>query len=157
MIKLLDLLKESQSILIPRRSSEDRQKNYIIASQKKIQQYIKNGSKGDLNLYDTPIISLPNNLNVGGNLELSFSKITSLPDNLNVKKNLILSFTPIISLPDNLSVGGNLELTGTEITSLPNNLSVGGNLKLGETPISKEYTKKQIRQMVNIKGGSIFF
>ena len=34
MIKLLDLLKESQSILIPRRSSEDRQKNYIIASQK---------------------------------------------------------------------------------------------------------------------------
>jgi hypothetical protein len=56
MIKLIDLLKENK-ILIPRRSPEEREKNYVIATQKKIQQYIKDGSKGDLNLANTPITS----------------------------------------------------------------------------------------------------
>jgi hypothetical protein len=30
--------------------------------------------------------------------------------------------------------------------------SVGGDLDLDGTPLSKMYTKKQIRQMVNVKG-----
>jgi hypothetical protein len=63
MIKLIDLLKENK-ILIPRRSPEERQKNYVIATQKKIHQYIKDGSEGDLNLAITPITSLPNGLKV---------------------------------------------------------------------------------------------
>ena len=101
MIKLISFLKE-ENILIPRRSSEEREKNYKISIQKKIQQYIKDGSKGDLDLSDTPITSLPDNLKVGGYLDLSG--------------------TPITSLPDNLKVGGNLDLSGTKITSLPDNL-----------------------------------
>jgi hypothetical protein len=70
MIKLINLLKENNKILIPRRSTEERQKNYAIATQKKIQQYIKDGSQGDLDLTRTPITSLPSGLNVGGNLYL---------------------------------------------------------------------------------------
>ena len=81
MIKLLNLLKEENKILVPRRSAEERQKNYIIATQKKIQQYIKDGSKGNLDLYGTPITQLPNNLKVGGNLDLYRTPITQLPDN----------------------------------------------------------------------------
>ena len=54
MIKLLDILKENK-ILVPRRSPEERAKNYLIATQKKIQQYIKDGSKGDLYLANTPL------------------------------------------------------------------------------------------------------
>jgi actin-like ATPase involved in cell morphogenesis len=46
MIKLIDILKENNKILIPRRSAEERQKNYSIATQKKIQQYIKMEVKG---------------------------------------------------------------------------------------------------------------
>jgi hypothetical protein len=69
MIKLLDLLENK--ILVPRRSPEERQKNYQIAIQKKIQQYIKGGNKGDLYLTNTKITSLPNDLQVGGDLYLS--------------------------------------------------------------------------------------
>ena len=69
MIKLLDLLREEKlDILKPRRSGEERQQNFAIAIQKKIEQYMKDGGKGDLNLRNTPITSLPNDLTVGGNL-----------------------------------------------------------------------------------------
>ncbi len=134
MIRLLDILKENK-ILVPRRSPEERAKNYLIAAQKKIQQYIKDGSKGDLNLRNTPITSLPNNLNVGGYLNLGN--------------------TPITSLPNNLNVGGNLDLYNTKITSLPDNLKVGGDLNLANTPLSKKYTKAQIKQMIEDKGGYV--
>jgi hypothetical protein len=107
MIKLKKLLKE-ENILIPRRSPEERRTNYLIAIQKKIQQYIKDGSKGDLSLSNTPITSLPNNLKVGGWIDLSNTPITSLPNNLKVNGMLDLSGTKITSLPDNLTVGGGL-------------------------------------------------
>ena len=96
MIKLIDILKEeANKILVPRRSPEERQKNYAIATQKKIQQYIKNGGEGALNLIGTPITSLPDNLQVGDDLYLRYTKITSLPDNLKVGGGLYLSNTPL--------------------------------------------------------------
>ena len=94
-MKLTNLILEQEKILVPRRSKEERQKNYIIATQKKIQQYIKDGSKGDLNLNSTPITSLPDNLKVGGYLDLRNTPITSLPDNLQVGGILDLRDTPI--------------------------------------------------------------
>jgi len=135
MIKLYDLILEldSEKILIPRRSKEERSKSLSIITQKKIQQYIKNGSKGDLDLSSTIITSLPNNLTVTGNLDLRGSKIKSLPDNLTVVGYLDLVYTPIKSLPNNLTVRNHLNLYGT--------------------PISKKYSIKQIKQMVpNVKG-----
>jgi hypothetical protein len=134
MIKLLDLLENK--ILVPIRSKEERQKNYLIAIQKKIQQYINGGSKKGLNLNDTPITSLPNNLQVGGGLNLND--------------------TPITSLPNNLQVGGDLNLYNTKITSLPDNLQVRGGLDLYNTPISKKYTKEQIKQMAPGVKGDIY-
>ena len=134
MIKLLDILRENK-ILVPRRSKEERQKNYLIATEKKIQQYIKDGSKGDLNLHGTPIKSLGNLTSVGGNLDLGDTLIKSL-GNLT-------------------SVGGDLGLYGTPIESLGNLTSVGGELDLLGTPLSTMYSEKQIRQMVDV-GGKIF-
>ena len=171
--ELRDILENK--ILVPRRSKEERSKNYNIALQKQIQQYIKDGGKGDLDLYntpitslpdnlkvernlylrDTPITSLPDNLQVGGYLILNNTPISSLPDNLKVGRNLILSNTPLTSLPDNLKVGGDLELFNTQITSLPNNLKVGGDLELRNTPLSKKYSKEEIRQMIEDKGGEV--
>ena len=59
---------------------------------------------------------------------------------------------PIISLGNLQSVGGELDLRRTLIKSLGNLVSVGGDLALRFTPLSKMYTKKQIREMVNVKG-----
>ena len=130
MIKLLELL--NNKILIPRRSKEERSKNYLIATQKKIQQYVKDGGEGGLDLSNTPITSLPSGLNVGGYLELTG--------------------TPITSLPSGLNVGGYLSLSNTKITSLPSDLKVGGDLDLSNTPLSKKYSEEEIRQMVDVKG-----
>ncbi|MCK9273377.1 hypothetical protein M0P65_07615 [Candidatus Gracilibacteria bacterium] len=116
----------------------ENQKNIIIATQQKIQQYIKNGSNGDLDLYNTPITSLPDNLTrVGGSLNLNNTKITSLPDNLTVNGYLDLRNTPITTLPDNLTVNGYLILSNTPITTLPDNLTVNGYLDLYNTSITK--------------------
>ena len=139
MIKLLDILlqeNDEESILIPRRSPEERAKNYLIATNRKIQQYIKDGGKGHLNLNNTPIISLPSDLKVGGDLYLYNSKITSLPSDL--------------------TVGGDLNLTNTPITSLPSDLKVGGDLYLYNTPLSKSHTKEQIKQMAPGVKGNIY-
>ena len=176
MIKLVDILENK--ILVPRRGKEERAKNYKIAIQKQIQQYIKDGSKGDLNLSNTPITSLPNNLKVGsldlsntkitslpdsltkvgGNLYLNDTTITSLPDNLEVRGGLDLSNTPLTSLPDNLKVGGDLDLNGTKITSLPNNLQLRGDLDLGDSPLgekSLEYSENDFKQIILDKGGYV--
>ena len=71
---------------------------------------------GDLNLSDTPIQTLPDNLTVGGWLDLSGTQIQTLPDNLTVGGWLDLSGTPIQTLPDNLTVGGGLDLRDTQIS-----------------------------------------
>ena len=51
MIKLIDILfEDEEKILIPRRSPEERRKNWIIALQKQIQKYMKDGGEGNLYL-----------------------------------------------------------------------------------------------------------
>ena len=67
-------------------------------------------------------------IDVAGWIDLSNTKVTSLPDNLNVIWGLDLSDTSIASLPDNLRVGVDLYLKGSKITSLPDSLSVGGEI-----------------------------
>jgi len=150
MIKLIDILENK--ILVPRRSSEERSKNYLIAIQKKLQQYIKDGEKGDLSLYKAPIESLENLTSVGGYLNLYNSKIKSLGNLKSVGGNLYLTDTPIKSLENLTSVGGGLDLSYTEIESFGNLKSVGGFLYLRNTPISKMYSEKEIRNMVDVKG-----
>ena len=148
MIKLKDILfEDSNKILVPRRLEKRKEDQKRIALQK-IQQYIKNGSKGSLDLRNTPITSLPDNLEVEGNLYLNNTLITSLPDNLKVGRYLNLYNTPIISLPNNLEVGGYLNLRNTPITSLPDNLKVEDDLHLNNTPISKKYSEEEIKKMV---------
>jgi hypothetical protein len=134
----LDIIGLSKSVLIPRRSRDERLKNYNIAIIKKVQVYIKRGSKGDLDLSNTPTTSssLPNGLVVGGDLDLTWTQVTALPTGLNVKGSLILTNTPIKSLPTDLKVGENMYLDATEIESLPANLKVNGYLHLAHATIT---------------------
>ena len=153
MIKLIDILENK--ILVPRRGKEERSKNFKIATQKKIQQYIKDGGEGDLDLNNTPLTSLPDNLKVGGDLYLDNTSINSLPNNLKVGGSLNLGITKITSFPYNLQVGGRLYLYDTSLTSLPDNLQVGGYLDLSNTPLSKKYSKEEIKKMIEDKGGEV--
>ena len=151
-MKLIQALLEQEKILVPRRSKEERAKNHLVVTQKKIQQYIKDGSKGGLDLRDTPIISLPDNLEkVGGNLDLYGTQIKSLPDNLQIYGSLWLTYTPIKSLPNNLQVGRHLFLSYSAIESLPNTLKVGETLWIEKTPLAKKYSDKEIRNLLDVK------
>ena len=103
-----------------------------------------------------PSTITPDDLIINGDLNLSKTKITKLPDNLTVNGNLDLTHSKITKLPDNLTVGGNLYLNHSKITSLPNNLTVKMDLYLKGTPISKKYTKEQLKQMLPGVKGDIF-
>jgi hypothetical protein len=92
---------------------------------------------GYLDLSNTPITSLPDNLHVGGGLYLLETPITSLGNNLHVGGYLDLRGTPITSLGDNLHVEGSLYLRGTPITSLPDNLVVKGTVYIYKTPLNQ--------------------
>ena len=156
-IKLIDILfEDEEKILIPRRSPEERRKNWNIALQKQIQKYMKDGGEGDLDLSETPITTLPQGLKVGGHLYLSNTPITTLPQGLKVGGSLNLRNTPITTLPQGLKVGGYLDLSDTSLEELPQGLEVGGDLDLDNTPLSKKYTKKEIRRMVPGVKGKIY-
>ena len=172
MIKFLDILKESDdNIFIPRGSKEEKDKVLIRRINDKIQEYIRNGSVGDLVLRGSPIKFLPRNLTkVGGKLNLMYSQIEKLPDNLRVNGSLDLDKCKNLkSIPDNLRLNGYLDLDScknleslpnglkvkifldlrnTNLTSLPSDLEVVGDLILYRTPIVDMYTKEQIREMV---------
>ena len=95
-------------------------------------------------------------LNVKGDLDLSQTQITSLPEGLKVGGDLYLMFSTISSLPDGLKVGGDLNLYKcVKLASLPEGLKVGGDLDTTYTKL-KKYTNKELREMVKpgfIKGG----
>ena len=110
---------------------------------------------GYLDLRNTPIESLGNLISVGGWLSLEGASIKSLGNLQSVGEFLWLSRSSIKSLGNLQSVGGDLLLGNTPIEFLGNLQSVGGNLLLKRTPLSKMYTEKQIRQMVDV-GGDIF-
>jgi hypothetical protein len=134
---------------------------------------------GDLNLRNTNIESLGNLVSVEGYLNLrgcyelsSLGKLTSVGGDLYLRH-----CDNLTSLGNLTSVGGGLDLYGCvnlnslenltsvgttlhlreciNLKSLGNLTSVGGNLYLEETPVSKKYSEKEIRQMVDV-GGRIF-
>ena len=113
---------------------------------------------GNLDLSNTGITSLPDNLTVGGWLDLRGTGVTALPDNLAVGGWLDLSGTGITALPDNLTVGDWLDLSGTGITALPDNLTVGDWLDLrgmGITALPDNLTVgilTHVKQRVEVDG-----
>jgi hypothetical protein len=56
-------------ILIPRKTGEERKRNYQFSIQEKIKKYIKDGGEGELDLSNSPVEKLPDNLKVGSNLD----------------------------------------------------------------------------------------
>jgi len=158
-MKLKDILENR--ILIPRRSKEERDKSLAAIYYRQIQDYIKNGSEGDLVLDlvlgENPLKILPPNLTrIDGNLFLGYSQITSLNNLKKIEGHVNLKFAPITSLGNLLYVGRNLILGSSNIKDLGNLKYVGGNLFLDHTPISETHTEEQIRKQVKVIGRIIF-
>jgi hypothetical protein len=158
MINLVSILKEIEdSILVPRRSKEERVKNHVVAVQKQIKQYVVKGSKGNLRLTNTPIKNLPQELRyVEGDLDLRKTSLDSLPQNLKIGDSLYLNSTPIKNLPQGLEVGGDLNINNTLINSLPKDMTVKGDLWAYYTPLSANYTEEQVRGMCPEIEGDVY-
>ena len=113
--------------------------------------------RGSLDLRDSTIRKLPNDLHVTGALDLRGCQyLTELPDNLYVAFYLRLwDCVKITKLPNDLYVGGNLALIHTNISEIPNNLYVGVDLFIRGTPLSNKYSNYEIREMITSKGGTL--
>ena len=180
MIKFLNIFKKrDDNIFIPRRTKEEKDKKLLFRTYRKIRDYIKNGSQGDLDLRHSLIEFLPKNLTeVNGNLILIGCKnLKSLPNNLIVHGDFNLNrCVNLVSLPNNLIVNGTLDLEGckniislpsglkikyvldiqkTYIDKLPQDLEVGKFLVLHDTPLSK-ISQDEIRKMVPKFKGDIY-
>jgi hypothetical protein len=105
--------------------------------------------------YNKDVTDLNNLIYVGGYLDLYDTPIKSLGNLQSVGGYLYLKGTNIKSLGELKSVGGHLDLEKSNIISLGELKSVGGYLDLSGTPLSKKYTKEEIRKMVNV-GGDIY-
>ena len=110
---------------------------------------------GNMYLGGSKIKTLGNLTSVGGNLYLyggktqSFMNVNSTEDYLNLFRSGLESFRNINSTEDYL------DLSRTKIESLGNLTSVGGDLDLRETPLSKIYTEKRVRSMMEV-GGKVY-
>jgi hypothetical protein len=150
MIKLKDILLESTApdIFIPRRI-EDR-------FERMISLYVRNGSKGDLNLSGMNLTKLPDilkNVTVGRNFFCSNNKLTSLQGApKSVGGSFDCSYNDLTSLefaPTN--VGRDFWCAYNNLTSLefaPTN--VGRDFDCIENQV--KFTKEQVRAVCDVKG-----
>ena len=130
--------KEATGIQLEVRDGKPFYEGYLNLKDSNVQQLPENLTvNGALNLANAPIKELPENLTVKGDLYLEYTKIERLPDNLSVGGSLDLSYTPIKELPDNLTISGTLWLLESEIQQLPENLTVNDSLDVEGTLITE--------------------
>jgi hypothetical protein len=150
MIKLKDLLLESTApdIFIPRRI-EDR-------FERMISLYVRNGSKGDLNLSGMNLTKLPDilkNVTVGRNFFCSNNKLTSLQGApTDVGGSFDCSYNDLTTLEGGpVKVGRDFWCSYNDLTSLefaPTN--VGRDFDCIENQV--KFTKEQVRAVCDVKG-----
>jgi len=150
MIKLKDILLEAKapSIFIPRRL-EDR-------VERMVRIYIRNGSKGDLDLSNMNLTKLPDilkDITVGGNFYCGNNNLTSLEG---APKSVGASFdcsnNKLTSLQcDHITVGGDFYCSFNKLTSL-----VGAPKSVGEDFIchsnNVKFTEQDVRAVCDLKG-----
>ena len=153
MIKLRDILLENTApdIFVPRRV-EDR-------LERMIKNYVRNGSKGDLNLSGRNLTKLPDiltDISVGGDFYCNNNRLTSL---VGAPKRIYGYFecgennlTSLIGAPE--YVGGNFNCGQNKLTSLEGCPKyVGGDFFCRNNGV--QFSEKQIRAVCDVKG-SIF-
>jgi len=90
---------------------------------------------------------------IGGDLDLSEMPIQTLGHLVFVGGDLLLGYSNIQYLWKLKSVGGSLSLRNTNVSTFGffgDLQSVGGYLNLIETPLSRDYNEKEIRQVISV-------
>ena len=170
MIRLKDILLENTApdIFVPRRM-EDRVERLI-------KNYIRNGSKGDLNLHGLHLTVLPDilkDITVGGHFDCSVNKLTSLEGSpKTVGGHFHCAYNKLTSLDGApKTVGGNFHCYANKLTSLINApksvdgsfycsynkltslegapSSVGEDFICNNNPV--KFTREQVRAVCNVK------
>ena len=110
-----------------------------------------------LDLSDSNITKLPDDLYVAGLLNVRNSKLIETPFHLYVVNTLILSYNKeLIKISDKTHVGYDLDLRGCiKLRELPNDLFVGHDLYIQETPLAEKYTDDEIYGIIENNGGQI--
>lgn len=101
------------------------------------------------------ITSLPQGLEVSGDLILSRSSIVLLPEGLKVDNNLILKDSLVTTLPKNLRVGGHVVASGSKITTLAGGIKIGSDLDLADTQITSIPEDLEVVGNLNLEGTQI--
>ena len=140
-MKLTKILLEYPGAFTPRPEDERKrnQEDYTKRTDPryKIEEYIENGSQGDLDLRNTSdldasiLSSIPDNFTVNGNLYASnCRKLKNLPKNLVVKGDLNISYTSVKRIPDDISIGRSLIVSNSKLEYIPDNFTVNGMLNI---------------------------
>jgi len=111
---------------------------------------------GNLRIYDYPNLSsqiLPNNLKISGGLVLRSPKITKLPDNLNAGY-IDAQGSGLSEIPQKISAE-TIYLDGTPITQLPDNLQIRNTLGLKNTQIKELPRGLRVDGDLNLTGTQI--
>ena len=154
---ILNFLKEKEGKETPKKWFDSIEKLKLIYELENHPDGTQYRYEDDLELNNSNIKKLPNDLYVGGRFKLYDCKqLTKLPDDLYVDNDFFLvGCKQITELPNNLYVDKTLLLSYSFITKIPNNLYVGGDLYAYNTPLAKKYSDKEIREMIISKGGQI--
>ena len=170
---ILNFLEEKEGKEIPEAWLDSREQLKLIKELETHPDGTQYRHEDHLELNNSNIKKLPNDLYVEGVLNLrNCQDLTKLPDKLYVEGDLFLSDCNqlrrlpdnlyfygaldlrgchyLTELPDNLYVKGSLGLDWTNITELPNNLYVGINLYINDTPLAKNYTDDEIREIIKL-------
>lgn len=107
----------------------------------------------DVDLSDSSLASLPDNLTFKGNLDVDGTKMEALPASLTVNGHLWARNTPIKTIGPGLIVTGKLTLTGSPITSIPTDAKFEG-LNIANCPVS-ELPEGLKLDTLNIEGTQI--
>lgn len=105
----------------------------------------------EIDLRNTKISKLPDNLFIDGSLDISSTPITRLPKNLEITGKLYACSTGLREIPDDISVGS-LNLAGSRhINSLPDNFHIPEYLNICDTNI-KELPENLEVGLLNMEG-----
>ena len=141
---LKENLPNKKSILIPRRDTEERNRQRAIVANRWLKKYISDGCNGDLTFSDglEVITELPDDIKtIHGNVTIpQASELTKLPSKLKLVGSLYINNSRYIErLPPMLEyIQGTLSINGGLITELPDNLkAVTYGLELHNSKIKK--------------------
>lgn len=159
MIKLKQLLLEAKapSIFIPRRM-EDRDERFVRMIERMIKEYVRNGSKGDLDLTGVKFNKLPEilkNIDVGGDFYCSDTNLISLKNSpKKIKGNFFCVSNKLLTSLDGspTNVRGNFicddNVNLTSLHGMPK--KIGGNVYCMHN--GKNFTYWDFQKVTDVKG-----